>query len=88
MEPYRESNSVDVLRGQAELLKKENALLKREIALQKDMRAIKVITKSGTSLASVVQASAKPVILLALIAASVVTGNGWFLVLIMLLAFD
>jgi len=88
MEPFKESNSIDVLRGQAELLKRENALLKREIALQKDSQAIRIVTKESASLASVAQAAAKPVILLALIAASVSTGNGWFLVLIMLLAFD
>ena len=84
MEPFRESNSIDVLRGQAELLKRENALLKREIALQKDMQAIKVVTKTDSSLVPYATNLFKAALPLALVAAAVITGNGWFLVLIIL----
>jgi hypothetical protein len=68
------------------ILQKENSLLKREMALQKAQQAMEVVPKP-TPMAIVTKAT-RPVILLALIAAAVVTGNGWFLVFIMFLLFD
>lgn len=82
--PYRETNSLDVMRGQNELLQRENALLKKENALQKKETALEA-REPGEALTRFISVSTKPAIILALIAATVATGNGWFLVLLLFL---
>lgn len=86
MAPFRDTVSVDVLRGQMEILQKENSLLKREMRLQEAQQELEVVLKE--SAVTVFTKVSKPITLLALIAAAVVTGNGWFLVLVILLAYD
>jgi hypothetical protein len=85
MGPFRDNNSLDVLRGQNEILQRENALLKKEKELQAAETALQK-RATNTGLAGAVKAGAKPAVVIALIAATVATGNVWFLVLILFLA--
>lgn len=84
--PFRDTNSLDLLRGQKEILQRENALLKRENkSLSGQNLAMQVKGKPPASIVvtEIAKTVGLPILQVSLVAGAVVTGNMWFAVILL-----